>query len=127
MMLTFDNCYFITFTISPGNYGKALVTYSDKIKEALRGASHWLFNEDYGETNSRLHFHALASYPAKLDYTTIISIWQYGNVDFRPVYNKDERSIREYLTKITRHAVKATAGKIWRSRHKGANPCITPS
>jgi len=115
-MLEQEHTYFITFTIAPKNYGLKYNTYLRKIKEALGGASAWVVNSDYGNINERLHFHCVASFNSQLDYNTLNNIYQYGTIDFKPIYNTNEKALREYLIKTFNHAVKQTAGKIHYSR-----------
>lgn len=116
-MLEQEHTYFITFTIAPKNYGLKYDTYLRKIKEALGNASGgWVVNSDYGDINERLHFHCVASFPSQLDYTTLNDIYKYGTIDFKPIYNSNEKAIREYLNKTFNHAVKQSAGKIHYSR-----------
>ena len=110
--------YFITFTIAPANYGLNYDTYLRKIKEALQCASDWVLNSDYGDEGGRLHFHAVAAFPSQLDYNTVTAIYQYGSVNFRPIYAKNEKALREYLLKTLNHATKQTSGKIHYSRKK---------
>lgn len=115
-MLVQEHTYFITFTIAPKNYGLNYNTYLRKIKEALGNASGWIVNSDYGNINERLHFHCVASFSSQLDYTTLNDIYKYGTIDFKPIYNSNEKAIREYLNKTFNHAVKQSAGKIHYSR-----------
>lgn len=115
-MLQKEHTYFITFTIAPKNYGLKYNTYLRKIKEALGGASGWVVNSDYGSINERLHFHCVATFNTQLDYTTLNNIYQYGAINFKLIYNTNEKAIREYLIKTFNHAVKQTAGKIHYSR-----------
>ena len=115
-MLQKEHTYFITFTIAPKNYGLNYNTYLRKIKEALGNASGWLVNSDYGNTNERLHFHCVATFNSQLDYNTLNAIYKYGTIDFKPIYNINEKAIREYLNKTFNHAVKQSAGKIHYSR-----------
>ena len=117
-MLKKDYVYFITFTISSEHYGYDYNTYLRKIKEALNSASDWVLNSDYGSENERLHFHAVASFNYQLDYTTILEIYKYGAVNFKPIYAKNEKSIREYLMKTFNHATKQSVGEIHYSRLK---------
>lgn len=108
--------YFITFTIAPKNYGLKYNTYLRKIKEALGGASGWVLNSDYGKTNERLHFHCIATFKHQLDYNILNNIYKYGSVNYKPIYNTNEKALREYLNKTFNHAIKHTAGKIHYSR-----------
>ena len=115
-MLDQEHTYFITFTIAPKNYGLKYNTYLRKIKEALGGASGWVVNSDYGNINERLHFHCVATFNSQLDYTTLNDIYKYGSINFKLIYNSNEKAIREYLKKTFNHAVKQSAGKIHYSR-----------
>lgn len=113
-----EYAYFITFTIAPQHYKYNYDTYLRKIKEALQSASGWVCNSDYGNDKGRLHFHVVASFNTQLDYNTINAVYNYGSVNFRPIYAKNEKAIREYLLKTFNHATKQSAGKIHFSRLK---------
>lgn len=115
-MLQNQNTYFITFTIAPTYYHLSYNTYLRKIKEALGCASGWVLNSDYGDKTERLHFHAVATFGDQLDYNIINNIYQYGSVNFKPIFNTNEKALREYLIKTFNHTVKQTAGKIYYSR-----------
>jgi len=119
-ILEYENKYFITFTLQDKYLTRDKKYLMRKIKEALSQASLYIANEDYGSKNGRLHFHALASFNLQLDYTTkdnyVHSIWKYGNIDFMKIYNSNDEAITKYLTKLTNHAIKSTAGKIVYSR-----------
>lgn len=117
-MLQQKHVYFITFTIAPAHYNYNYDTYLRKIKEALKCASNWLLNSDYGDEGGRLHFHAVAAFPDKLDYSILNEVYQYGAVNFKPIHAKNEKALREYLLKTLNHATKQTSGKIHYSRKK---------
>lgn len=119
-ILQYEHKYFITFTLEDKYLTRDKKYLMRKIKEALSTASLYIANEDYGKLNGRLHFHALVCYDSQLDYTTkdnfINSIWKYGNIDYLKVYDNNDTAITKYLTKLTNHAIKETAGKIIYSR-----------
>lgn len=115
-MLQNEYTYFITFTISPKYERLKYNTYLRKIKEALAGASCWVLNSDYGSINERLHFHCVATFNAQLDYNTLNNIYKYGAINYKLIYNTNEKALREYLFKTVNHAIKQTAGKIHYSR-----------
>jgi len=115
-MLKNENTYFITFTIAPKYYHLKYNTFLRKIKEALGSASGWVLNSDYGNNNERLHFHAVSTFRDQLDYNIVNAIYQYGSVNFRPIFNNNEKALREYLNKTFNHTLKQTAGKIYYSR-----------
>lgn len=115
-MLQNEHTYFITFTIAPKYYDLKYNTYLRKIKEALAGASGWVVNSDYGNINDRLHFHCVATFKSQLDYNTLNNIYKYGSINFKPIYNTNEKALREYLNKTFNHSIKQTAGKIHYSR-----------
>jgi hypothetical protein len=117
-MLQTEHKYFITFTIAPEHYHLKYETILRKIKEALKNASAWVLNSDYGAKNERLHFHCVASFNQQLDYNIINSVYQYGCVNFKPIFKADEKALREYLLKTFNHGIKQTAGKTYFSRKK---------
>jgi len=119
-ILQYENKYFITFTLKDKYLTRDKKYLMRKIKEALSQASLYIANEDYGSKHGRLHFHALASFNFQIDYTTqdnfVNKIWKYGNIDYLKVYDNNDTAITKYLTKLTNHAIKKTAGKIIYSR-----------
>lgn len=115
-MLQQEFKYFITFTISPQNYGLKYNTYLRKIKEALASASGWVVNSDYGDINGRLHFHCIATFYDQLDYTILNDKYQYGSINYEPINRPNEKGLREYLNKTVNHTIKQTTGKIHYSR-----------
>lgn len=117
-LLELPHSYFVTFTISPEHYGNEVATYIRSIKKALGGAVGWLFNVDYGTMHGRLHFHAVAGYTEQLDYSILLEYYKYGAINIKPIIQKDEKSLREYLLKVVNHTIKGTAGTIYRSRTK---------
>lgn len=117
-MLQKEHTYFITFTIAPNYYDLSYNTYLRKIKKALGSASGWVLNSDYGSINERLHFHAVATFDDQLDYNIVNAIYQYGSVNYKPIFNKNEKALREYLLKTFNHAVKQTVGNTYFSRKK---------
>lgn len=118
MMLQNQNTYFITFTIAPNYYHLKYNTLLRKIKETLQSASAWVLNSDYGDKKERLHFHAVATFDSQLDYKTLNAIYRYGALNFKPIYNSNEKALREYLKKTFNHTVKQTTGQIYYSRKK---------
>ena len=118
-ILNDEYVYFITFTLSDANLKLSFNYLIKKIKEALRSASLYIANEDYGSERGRLHFHALASFNEQLDYTKtnpIGQVWGYGEIDYQPIHTKNDEALSKYLTKLTSHAYKKTAKKIIFSR-----------
>jgi len=110
--------YFITFTISNEHLGHIKNTYERKIKEALSSASSWVFNEDFGPTTNRLHYHSIVCYDSQLDYNTLLGIYKYGSIDIERIKARDEKSLREYISKQVNHASKDSAQKVFYSRIK---------
>lgn len=117
-ILNQEHSYFITFTISPEKEHIKYNTIVRKIKEALGGASLFVFNADYGKLGGRLHFHSLASFDYQLDYTTLNNIYKYGAINFKPIIVKNETALKEYIQKQQLHIEKQTASKIYFSRNK---------
>lgn len=114
-MLKNEHSYFITFTLRDDCLNFKKNTIERKIKEALNksGASGWLLNRDYGSINGRLHYHAVASYNERLEYTDIVALYGYGSIDLKLITRKDIIAIRNYLVN---HSIKQTASKIMMSR-----------
>jgi len=114
-----NHSYFITFTIEPKQYGYKIDTYIRKIKEALRQASIWVANVDYGKDNGRLHFHALAGFVFQLDYNIDLkNVYKFGNIHILKTYDANDDAMRNYILKYTLHAKKDTANTLYYSRKK---------
>jgi len=117
-----DHAYFITFTIAPEHYGKPREHYQRKIKEAMAFASRWIANEDWGDQHGRYHFHAVACFGDKYDYTmqnhALKSVWTYGNIVFSPIYSQNSEAIANYIAKLSNHCIKEKTGLIFYSRKK---------
>ena len=115
-----SNAYFITFTISPDNYGLNRLTYQRKVKEALQQTSLYIANEDYGKTNGRYHIHALVLFPLQYDYTSknhyLQQIWRYGGIDFESIHTANDEAITNYINKFTSHAIKDSSARLIYSR-----------
>jgi len=114
------NAYFLTFTIAPEYYGFDRLTYQRKVKEALRQASLYIANEDYGKDNGRYHIHALALFPFHYDYTPkehyVQDVWHYGVVRFEPIHTPNDEAITNYINKFTAHAIKESTARLIYSR-----------
>lgn len=124
-----QKCYFMTFTIAPNYYGKETEFYVKAIKKALHDVSRqYIFNEDYGANNERLHFHAVLQTDTEIiteyikgDNFWTESIYHYGLVHVALINLTDERSkpkIQEYILKTENHTVKNTTGRIYYSKRK---------
>lgn len=76
-----------------------------------RFPSGYIGNVDYGKKNGREHYHFIA---ISLDGVLPLNEWRSGYSDIRIVGNdEDERAkIAQYLTKLERHALKATASRL---------------
>ena len=118
-LLEYKHPYFITFTLNERSLGRNLGTYKRKITSTLEHVEviDFVYNIDYGKTNERLHFHAIASFNEPLDYTQLYQIWKYGAINIKPIIIKDSEALKRYITKQTEHAVKKTAGKIFYKRN----------
>jgi CRISPR/Cas system-associated endoribonuclease Cas2 len=105
-----EHSYFITFTLHDKALKLSQRTHIKKITETLasRSVIDYLLNNDYGDKNNRLHYHAVACFNCQLDYTTFDKIYQYGAINIKKIHNKDNKSISEYIQKLKNHAIKKT-------------------
>lgn len=117
-ILTQEHVYFMTFTLNEKSLNLKQRTHIKKITETLasRSVIDYVLNNDYGDQNSRLHYHCVACFNFQLDYTMIYDIYKYGAVNVRQIVKKDLKSIAEYILKLTNHATKKTTAKLWRKR-----------
>lgn len=115
IMLIQPYLYFMTFTLTNEFINLEHKTIERKIKEALKSASHYIVNQDYGKEFGRLHYHALVSYDIQLNYNTLYDIYKYGAINYQPVKIRNQKAIREYLLG---HQEKQTAGRSFMSRIK---------
>lgn len=113
-----EHSYFITFTLDNKHLALKERTHIKKITDTLASGSviDYLVNNDFGDKNNRLHYHGVACFNCQLDYTKLQEIYQYGALQIDKIYNKDLKSISEYILKLTNHAVKKTTAKIWRKK-----------
>jgi len=73
----------------------------------------YLGNRDYGEKNNRIHWHIVAI--GKEELPTQES-WKYGNLNWVRIYNEKHKKIRNYMIKMSRHAMKDSASHLFRSQ-----------
>ena len=116
-IVTNENAVFYTLTLTD----KALNTIT--LDHLQREAQAWarknlirfVGNLDYGdelEHTGRPHFHIIGNYKDKPTYDT----WPYGAINFKRVYNPDHKRIKNYILKLSLHATKKTACKIFKSK-----------
>ena len=108
--------YFITFTIAPEYEDVPYHKVVRKIKETLRLSLSFIFNEDYGSKNGRLHFHGIVATHDILDYTKYLEIYQYGAINIKPITVFNEKALKEYVLKQQLHMTKGTAQRIYKSK-----------
>ena len=104
------NMVFLTFTFNDYSLNH---NNSDSLKQAVRRflkkyCVRYVANVDYGATNGRKHFHAVALVDGKLNYKK----WSYGALNGRKV-NLNEtapKRMAKYVTKLSLHAIKETTG-----------------
>ncbi len=120
-ILEYEDKYFVTFTFNDKGLETTQQMHLKKIRKALAEASLWILNEDFGTQTGRLHYHALVSYDQQLNYNDLISLWPYGSVNIIPIHTPNAKSLRLYLMKLSQHATKGSAKKIWFSRIKYDN------
>ena len=116
IICSFDHVYFITFTIDEKHYGYKRSTYRRKVKKILSDLGLYVANDDYGKMAGRYHLHAILGGFGLLNYNKIIALWQYGNVDFEPITQKEPLRLKNYIIKLTLHAEKETARDLIYSR-----------
>ena len=105
------NMVFLTFTFN--DYALSH-NNADSLKQAVRRflkehSIKYVANVDYGATNGRKHFHAVALIDGKLNY----KLWQsYGALNGRKVNLNETASKRmaKYVTKLSLHAIKESTG-----------------
>ena len=107
---------FITLNFKPSYMGKTNEqTRRKQVARYLKANfSTYVANIDYGEKNGREHYHAVG-YPLNgmVDYKS----WhKFGCVKAERVKTRDKdcKRIARYITKLTRHAIKKTAGQTQR-------------
>ena len=102
-----EECCFVTFTISDEYINNSLPYLRRKLVEVLNnfGCS-YIGNVDYGSSNDRLHFHILIQC-----FNFDESLWRYGFVGVRKVYNKS-KNISRYISKLSNHTIKTTTKNI---------------
>jgi len=119
-MLVTGNAIFYTFTISEEYNKEELHDQIEKdcIKCCRKYLRLFIGNRDHGDDDQytqRIHWHVIGvpkDIPLKQEY------WKYGNLDWQRSYNLKNKKIRNYIIKLSRHATKDTANRIFRSKEK---------
>ena len=103
-----QNAYFLTFTLDNEHLNLKQSTHIKKITQALTKAYviDYSLNNDYGDTNNRLHYHCIACFNLPLNYTMIQHDYQYGALNIKPIIKKDIKSLSEYIQKLKNHSIK---------------------
>lgn len=116
MQLAYYHLYFITLTLDDD-----LISDLNE-KQIHKAASSWfndncrdfIANSDHGDHNGRLHFHGVA---ALLEDKSNVVSWAYGHSYIEPIRSpKDSPRLSWYLGKLTNHAGKLSAGRIFSKR-----------
>lgn len=96
--LIFGTITFNEESINIENKRNLVKKYLDKHK------AKYICNVDYGEKNNRQHYHVIIN--TELNYKW----WKYGAVNFKriPINIENNLNLRNYLTKLNRHAMKYT-------------------
>lgn len=109
-----ENAVFYTLTISNDHIDKKETTLRRyAIKWCKDHLVRYVGNSDYGKEKGRLHFHVIGNYNELPSNET----WKYGAINFKRV-NTNYKALVRYINKLTNHALKNTAHKIWRSKEK---------
>ncbi len=138
-LLMSKHAYFITFTLNQENINLKKTWLIRVLKKQLNelDTNKWILNDDYGDLNNRLHFHALIFTEHNLlEHKNVIrrkqhynlTTWdKYGFSQIKPInipdfqdpdFEKTVKRISKYIVKLTRHALKGTTIKLWYSRNK---------
>ena len=103
-MLNYD-CIFLTFTFTDSVLNNCnqstLRTYVVRTLKSF--SDYYVANIDFGKKNGRLHYHGLVV-AEKVDYT----IWTYGSLNGKKVFNKNSSALAKYIAKLSNHAIKET-------------------
>lgn len=85
----------------------------------VRFFNHYVANFDFSPENDRIHVHFVAGVDTKRpNYKLYNEAWQYGATKYRKVGDavKDSRKVGTYISKLTNHAGKVSAGDVIFSR-----------
>lgn len=109
--------YFLTFTIADPFYNLDHDKYVKSAKDVCRLCGVWSINEDWGDKRGRYHLHAIVG-SFDRDILKFAPLWLYGSLDVERLRcgPDDMTRVSRYMTKLTRHCFKDSAGKIWHSR-----------
>lgn len=101
--------FFYTFTLADEHLGKSEKWLREVLREGLKAVSPggFMYNQDYGAENGRLHFHGLGF----ANPEEVKEMWPYGFVDARKVClsGNSPKAVAAYIVKITNHGVKPEA------------------
>jgi hypothetical protein len=115
-MILQPNTYFFTFTLNDNSLDLTEKYHIKKIKATLSQATLYMINNDYGDKNGRLHYHALVSFDHEYD-TTFNDQYQLGFINVRKITELNSKALYEYIMKLSNHTTKKSVAKIWRSRN----------
>jgi len=116
-IITKENAVFYTLTLNEKSLNNISLEHLEREakKWARKYLDRYLGNLDYGdevEHTGRPHFHIVGNYKIKPEHVS----WPYGAINFKRVYNENFKRIKNYILKLSLHATKKTACKIFKSQ-----------
>lgn len=110
ILINYDKCYFLTLTFTDS----ILASTSEETRR--RYVARWLkdncieylANIDYGKEKGREHYHAVGTFKKKVDYTSFNG----GSVNSKIIINKNAYKLKNYINKLTYHAMKETTKQV---------------
>ena len=116
-----DSLLFGTLTFTDDVLGKCSEKTLKRYTKAYltRFFNHYVANFDFSPENDRIHVHFVAGVDTKRpDYKLYNASWAYGATKYRKVGGdvKDSRKVGTYISKLTNHAGKVSAGDVIFSR-----------
>lgn len=124
MIKAYGSVFFITLTIDDDHLRRDL-DFARHAKRVLSGVTpglrcQWILNDDRGDLNGRLHFHACLGCIEDLAYVRayLSEQWTYGFSQVKVLTDSQvtTRRVSAYMTKLVNHATKETVAHIWYSR-----------
>lgn len=99
---------FVTFTFDNEHIKLDKKTLERRIKETLNAyTDNWIYNEDHGDINERLHYHAIIGFNEEFDLKEFINYYGYGAIKITS-YKNNARALNTYINKLTNHSMKET-------------------
>lgn len=120
MACNYDHLFFVTLTFTDDTMQRLSErTRHRYVAETLNLADDYVANVDYGAKTQREHYHAVIASDKTLNQEIRLKWQKYGFIHIKPVVKrtvftkKKESKLASYMVKLSYHATKLTAGRVF--------------